>query len=60
MDEIERDHLRLIPGVFTFESKQEKGSWQPGAGLEVLILQARPDVTPLASDGLAVGLTFLW
>lgn len=24
VDEIERDHLRLIPGVFTLESKQEK------------------------------------
>lgn len=24
VDEIERDHLRFIPGVFTSESKQEK------------------------------------
>lgn len=52
MDEIERDHLRLIPGVFTFQSRQEK------AFGSMKLNWTRPDVTLLASDGLTVGHSF--
>lgn len=52
MDEIERDHLCLIPSVLTFQSKQEK------AFGSMKLNWTRPDVTLLASDGRTVGHSF--